>query len=256
MWRSYLLNYWGKYRPITQPRVILITSFPPLSETFGASEPYTGTSICMSVCWPTRFVSFPGGPGRCFFGTHGILMQSDLQSVGNNGAIRTFARAFASKMCGTAVSRLRMSWDFLQEDISINRRAVSRLSRCSFPIQSGIHCNRIWPRWIEKVPEVIFCNWAPAETGKSSSTNRYVFVLEKSTSHSEARNSSFAHFRGGSSCERADNTISYWLQIRLHKEWPEGRICDLDDVKCERCYVLSYQYRGKRSIDHRAQGNP
>ena len=53
-------------------------------------------------------------------------MQSDLQSVGN-GAIGTFARAFAPKMCETAVSRLRMSWTFLQ-DLS---RAVSRFSRCT-----------------------------------------------------------------------------------------------------------------------------
>ena len=52
-------------------------------------------------------------------------MQSDLQSVGN-GAIGTFARAFAPKMCETAVSRLRMTWTFLQ-DLS---RAVSRFSRC------------------------------------------------------------------------------------------------------------------------------
>ena len=54
-----------------------------------------------------------------------LLMQSDLQSVGN-GAISTFARAFAPKMCETAVSRLRMTLAILQ-DLS---RAVSRLSRC------------------------------------------------------------------------------------------------------------------------------
>ena len=50
-------------------------------------------------------------------------MQSDLQSVGN-GAIGTFARAFAPKMCETAVSCLGMNWAFLQ-DLS---RAVSRFS--------------------------------------------------------------------------------------------------------------------------------
>ena len=55
-----------------------------------------------------------------------LLTQSDMQSVGN-GAIGMFARAFASKMCETAVSRLRMSWTYLQ-DLS---RAVSRFSRRS-----------------------------------------------------------------------------------------------------------------------------
>ena len=50
-----------------------------------------------------------------------LLMQSDLQSV-ENGAISTFARAFALKMCETAVSRLRMTWTILQ-DLS---RAISR----------------------------------------------------------------------------------------------------------------------------------
>ena len=54
-----------------------------------------------------------------------LLMQSDLQSVGN-GAIGTFTRAFAPKMCEVAVSRLRMTWTYLQ-DLS---RAVSRFSRC------------------------------------------------------------------------------------------------------------------------------
>ena len=37
-----------------------------------------------------------------------FLMQSDLQSVGN-GDISTFARAFAPKMCETAVSRFGMT---------------------------------------------------------------------------------------------------------------------------------------------------
>ena len=54
-----------------------------------------------------------------------LLMQSDLQPVGN-GAIGTFTRVFAPKMCEVAVSRLRMTWTFLQ-DLS---RAVSRFSRC------------------------------------------------------------------------------------------------------------------------------
>ena len=57
------------------------------------------------------------------FSVRPLLMQSDLQSVGN-GAISTFARAFAPKICETAVSRLRMTWTFLQ-DLS---RAVSRFS--------------------------------------------------------------------------------------------------------------------------------
>ena len=54
-----------------------------------------------------------------------LLMQSGLQSVGD-GAISTFARVFALKMCETDVSRLRTTWTFLQ-DLS---RAVSRFSRC------------------------------------------------------------------------------------------------------------------------------
>ena len=58
-------------------------------------------------------------------------MQSDWQSVGN-GAVSTFARAFAPKLCETAVSRVRITWTFLQ-DLS---RAVSRFSRC--PV-AGIH---------------------------------------------------------------------------------------------------------------------
>ena len=44
-------------------------------------------------------------------------MQSDLQSVGN-GAISTFARGFAPKMCENAVSRLRMNWTIIVRDLS------------------------------------------------------------------------------------------------------------------------------------------
>ena len=48
-----------KRRPISQPREILVTLFPPLNGgVFGASVPYT------AVRWPTRSVSIPGGPGR------------------------------------------------------------------------------------------------------------------------------------------------------------------------------------------------
>ena len=51
--------YEVKDRSIAQPRVILVTLFPPLNGgIFGASEPYT------SARWPTRFVSLPGEPGR------------------------------------------------------------------------------------------------------------------------------------------------------------------------------------------------
>ena len=60
-----------------------------------------------------------------------LLMQSDLQSVGD-GAIGTFTRAFAPKMCETAAPRLRMTWTVLQ-DLS---RAVSRFSR--YPV-TGNH---------------------------------------------------------------------------------------------------------------------
>ena len=42
-------------------------------------------------------------------------MQSDLQSVGNNGAIGTFTQDFASTMCEVAVSRLRMNWTIVQD---------------------------------------------------------------------------------------------------------------------------------------------
>ena len=40
-------------------------------------------------------------------------MQSDWESVGN-GAIGTFARVFAPKMCETAVPRLRMTRTYLE----------------------------------------------------------------------------------------------------------------------------------------------
>ena len=58
-------------------------------------------------------------------------------------------------------------------------------------------CNRIWPSWIEKVLTVISCNWAPGEAGNSSGQ-----ILDKPTTHSEARKTNFQHFRGNkSSCE-------------------------------------------------------
>ena len=59
-------------------------------------------------------------------------MQSDWQSVGN-GAVSTFARAFAPKLCETTVSRLVMTWTFLQ-DLS---RAVSHFSMR--PVVAGNH---------------------------------------------------------------------------------------------------------------------
>ena len=65
------------------------------------------------------------GLAFCTWWLRPLLIQSGLQSVGN-GAISTFARAFAPKVCETAVSRPRMTWTFLR-DLS---RAVSRFFRC------------------------------------------------------------------------------------------------------------------------------
>ena len=86
-------------------------------------------------------------------------MQLDLQSV-RNGAIGTFARVFAPKMCETAVSCLGMAWTFLQ-DLSINR-AVSCFSRCPvagnhlryFSDPTGSNSITI-PDWIGKTPDPI-----------------------------------------------------------------------------------------------------
>ena len=88
-----------------------------------------------------------------------------------------------------------------------------------FSIRSGMIINRVWPGWIEKVLTVISCNGAPGEAGNSSSGK----MLEKAPTHSEARKTNFQHFRGKSSCERAEKYFFNGLQIQLHinKNWPK-----------------------------------
>ena len=129
-------------------------------------------------------------------------MWSDLQSVGN-GAISTFARAFENvrNCCSSPQDDL----DFLQ-DLS---RAVSRFSRCLIVIVFDPVGSEKCRRWLPVTRHL-----EKRETGLDRSWRKVQVV-------SEARNSSFAHFRGKSSSEHADSTISNWLQIRLHKKWPE-----------------------------------
>ena len=76
-----------------------------------------------------------------------------MQSV-ENDAIGTFTRDFAPKMCEVAVSRLRMTWTFLQD----KSRAVPRFSRCPvarnhlryFSDPTGSKNTITNPDWIEK----------------------------------------------------------------------------------------------------------
>ena len=69
-----------------------------------------------------------------------LLMQSNLQSVGN-GAVGTFARAFAPKMCETAVSRLRMTWTFSKTYLELFTASpgaqLQEITAGTFPIQLG-----------------------------------------------------------------------------------------------------------------------
>ena len=166
------------------------------------------TSLFVSILWP-------------------LLMQSDLRSVGI-GAIGAFARAFAPKMCETAVSRFRMTWTFLQ-DLS---RAVSRFSRCLFAgnhlrcfsiqlgqirLQSPIGMKKTYfpirslivivfnPVGSEKYRRLFLAtgHLKKRETALDRSWRRVQIVLRRETAVS------FAPFRGKSSCERADSsTIS------------------------------------------------
>ena len=67
-------------------------------------------------------------------------MRPDLKSVGN-GATSTIARAFAPKMCESAVSRLRMSWTFLKTYLELFPASpgaqLREVTFGTFPIQLG-----------------------------------------------------------------------------------------------------------------------
>ena len=101
------------------------------------------------------------------------------------------------------------------------------------------YCNRLRPSWVENVLTVISCSWAPGEAGNSTG-----LILRRGKPISNVFGAK-AHADVLKHTRVLPRIFFKWLQIQLHKNWPEWKqasLLTLTNLDPPPLLVLSFDF--------------